>query len=102
MPNGMRRDILRGANSGRDPVMRTDEDLQTGPAPERIDRIFQDNAGGLIGDNVAVSVSAAGTGDLAYIPHTYTFRPQQQVRMAPRTYANDAVVPAVYAGNPLP
>lgn len=97
MPNGMRRDILHGPPNQNAPD--TSEDINLGIVPERIDRLQSDNASGLTGRNTA---SFPGVWDQAFIPHTTTFRQQSNVFTAPRTIADDAVVPATYAGNPLP
>lgn len=99
MPNGIRRDILHGPESGRSEVIDTSPDLQLGPIPERVDRLQSDNDRGVTGRNTD---SFPGTWDQAFIPHQPTIRGQANIFTAPRTIADDAAIPATYAGNPLP
>jgi hypothetical protein len=99
MPNGLRLDILRGHSAGRSQVIRTDPDLQLGPDPERIDRILYANNTGVTGDGTSSFPSTAGMEHIGHVPLAHG--PGTAV-IAVRTVADDAQIPAVYAGNPLP
>ena len=98
MPNGSRLDILRGHSAGRQQVLTTDRDLQTGPGPERVDRIFFANDQGLTGDGTN---SFPGTGDFIRVGHFPLARPSGKARIAVRGVSDGASIPAVYAGNPV-
>ena len=98
MPNGGRLDILRGHSAGRQQVITTDRDLQTGPGPERIDRILNANNQGITGDGTN---SFPGTWDTVRIGHVPLARPSGKARIAVRTIADGAMIPAIYAGNPV-
>lgn len=98
MPNGGRLDILRGHSAGRSSQIKTDPDLQLGPGPERIDRILNANNRGVTGDGTS---TFPGTAGLVRIGHVPLARPSGKARIAVRTIADDAQIPAVFAGNPL-
>lgn len=98
MPNGRRMDILRGHRAGRSQVITTDEALQLGPGPERVDRIQFANNTGVTGDSTN---SFPNTWDQVRIPHTPIARPSGRAVIAVRTIADDAHIPAIFAGNPV-
>jgi hypothetical protein len=98
MPNGGRLDILHGHSAGRSAVIRTDRDLQLGPGPERVDRILFANNRGITGDGTS---SFPGTMDTIRIGHVPLARPSGKARIAVRTIADDASIPAIFAGNPV-
>jgi hypothetical protein len=98
MPNGGRLDILRGHSAGRQQVKTTDRDLQLGPGPERVDRILNANNQGITGDGTS---SFPGTWDQIRIGHVPLARPSGKSRIAVRLVADGAIIPAIYAGNPV-
>ena len=51
MPNGLRH-VTRGQASDRSSQQHTEQELEQGPIPRRIPRIWWDNNKGLVGDDV--------------------------------------------------
>lgn len=90
--------IPRGADSGHSEQLRTDTDLELGPAPNRIDRPISLSRG-LTGPRVNSFPMTAG---MEYIGHV----PLVQLRRGPSMHPGNAIddraaIPAVYAGNPV-
>jgi hypothetical protein len=96
--------ILPGlAESGRGEQLRTDAELQTGPAPGRIPRPETRNIGAMIGAGTGTPVGVSGfpyNGDMAYIVHQKIIRGTKNPSLPARTIDDNAHVPALYAGNP--
>lgn len=95
-----RKDIVATPAGDRSTVVnaRTQDDLQTGPAPGRITRILSGNYTGYTGPRQQPFFPA--TQDAAWVVH---LRPPKLTNPAVkyRTYGDGASVPAVYAGNPI-
>lgn len=100
MPNGKRWIRTGGAVAGRSALLTTDEQLQLGPRPDRIDRPQSANNTGKIGPNVNGFPMTYGMEYVGAVPLVHV---AQGVAIPPTTAIDDrAAVPAVYAGNPLP
>ncbi len=85
-------------SAGRSYSERTDDELQTQPAPGRILRQFRDRNLGVIADDLMASFPYdAGWG---FIPHQYVPRAPRGAGPAVRMVDDLAPVRAVYAGNP--
>lgn len=76
----------------------TQNDLNTGPAPGRISRDFDQRWTGYSGPRQIASFPA--TQDDAYVIHLRV-RKMTNPTLRYRTYGDYASVPAVYAGNPI-
>lgn len=90
--------VPRGKEAGRSFLFRTDAELESGPAPERIDRPSLLSFG-KTGPRVN---SFPMTGGMQYVGHV----PLVQIRRGPSMHPGNAIddrapIPAVYAGNPV-
>lgn len=102
-PPNPSRDSL-SPNAGHTEQVRTDHDLQTGPGPARIQRQIPARIWGV--DNAATGqrgTEASYDGNTAshdYLPHIPIARQALGVKGPQKLSDDNAVVPAIYAGNP--
>lgn len=91
--------IARGKESGHSEQLRTDAQLQTGPAPDRIDRPM-DLRLGYIGPNYVNAFPM--TGGLLYVGHVPTVQIRRGPTLTPGNAIDDtAPIGAIFAGNPV-
>lgn len=79
-------------------------DLHMGPAPSRIprylpNRILGGNNGMVTGAN-AIGPAFPWNGDMQYVPHLWTARTALGTKGSQKLSDDNAVIPAIYAGNP--
>lgn len=91
-------------SAGRSAANATDYLLQTGPAPGRIQRALFERVQGYVGPQTGAAVGIVGlptTQETSWLPHIPTIR-QIYATHNYKTYDDNAVISAVYAGNPRP
>jgi hypothetical protein len=84
--------------AGREEVLQTDQQLQTGTPPQKVTRLlFANNTGTTLGQHAG---GFPETQDDAVIVHQLVSRRQSQAVLTPPTFDDGAFIPAVYVGNP--
>jgi hypothetical protein len=77
----------------------TDHELQTGPTPGKIPRLFNERMRGSVWENGSNAFPA--TASFSIVPHTQIPRRAQTASAYGRKYFDDdAIIPALYAGSP--
>lgn len=90
--------VTGGQESGHSEQLTTDHELETGGAPFMIDRI-QSLQRGKIGPNVNSFPMTAG---MQYVGHVPLVQLRRGPTLTPGNAVDDrAIVPAVFAGNPI-
>lgn len=96
------------ANAGgeRSEVLPTDRELQVGPMPGRIARYMPERVFGIVtpGTGTPGSEAAIGGADenRSFLAHVPVARQPHQTKGPQKLSDDNAIVPAVYAGNPRP
>lgn len=93
-PNPAR--AIMAPSGSRSSSVRTDDELHTQPAPQRIVRQLFVRVFGNIGESGHAFPMTAG---LSYLPHVFVPRAAQRTGPMRRQYDDNAPIPAVYAGN---
>ncbi len=94
----LRKDIPNPPAGNRTGVLTTDDAIQTGPAPRRINRLLSENVSGYSGPRQQGAFPA--TQDDAYVIHLGV-KKLVNPTLRYRTYGDNAYIPGVYAGNPI-
>lgn len=90
--------LIRGVSGSRTMAIRTDSELQTGPAPGRIPRTLFERNRGYIAENFVSGFPY--NAEFSTIPHQNVPRRPMTTGPNRRMVDDNAPIPAIYSGNP--